>query len=109
MSTDSPTYINQATDTSPFSEFRELVLGRSGGGMTLQSIVLGCWNGSDFPADLSRLTNLDDKYRKAAIAMIEHYAKHGENDRVFMALADEIIEARRANEAALAAEREEHS
>lgn len=95
MSSDRPTYINQATDTSPFSRHRELILGKSGAGIALQDFVLGCWGGSAYPANLSKLTNLDPTYRAVALEIFDHYARYGENDRVFMALADEIIEARR--------------
>lgn len=96
MSEPIPTYINQATDESPFAAHRDLILGRYSAAITLQGIVLGCWSGSTYPANLSGLAYLDETHRAAALAMLGHYARNGENDQAFMAVADEIIARRDA-------------
>lgn len=90
MSTDAPTYIDQATDSSPFSEHRAQIFGGSSAGETLRAIVMACWNGDAYPVNLSKLTNLDGNHRAAALAMLGHYAQFGERDKAFMAIADEI-------------------
>lgn len=90
MTSDSPTIISE----SPFAKHRGVILGFYGAAVILQDIVLSCWSGSTYPVSLSKLAYLDDRHKPIALALIEHYAAHGENDKAFMALADDIATTR---------------
>lgn len=93
---------------NPFENHRDKVLGQYSAAGFLRRVVLSLWNGTAHPAGLSGLTNLDAAHFRAFREMVEHYHAHGENDQVFMRLAEECNERKQAEEAArMRAERHE--
>lgn len=90
---------------SPFQQYRHLVLGHYSTAAWLRMLVMAMWNGNAYKAGLSQLANVDEKHFDAAVRMMAHFRKHGENDPAFMSLADAIRE--RMDEERTAAEREE--
>ncbi len=91
-------------NTSPFLQYRDLVMGHYSTAKWLRSLVMSLYNGSGYKVGLSHLGAIDEAHFEAAMAMLRQYRKHGENDREFMALA-ECIRARMDEERA-AEERE---
>lgn len=84
---------------SVFSTHRDKVLGHYSTASWLRQLVLAMWRGSDYPVGLSTLYSIDAEHFAAAIAMMQSYRKHGEDDESFMALAIECqqrIEAEKA-------------
>lgn len=79
---------------SPFIIHREKILGNYGAAHFLQSIMLAMYNGKIYKADLCGLTNLDQEHLEAFLQMTVAYARHGENDSIFLSLARECLERR---------------
>lgn len=79
-----------AQDGSPFLRHRSVILGRYATAERLQALVLSLYN-SHNKVDLARLLrNADERHQRIALELMASYAEHGENDRHFMNLADEI-------------------
>jgi hypothetical protein len=68
-----------------------MTLGHYGTANFLRSLVMAMWNGDDYKIGLSWLGTMDANHFEAAMAMMRQYHKYGENDREFMALADDIL------------------
>jgi hypothetical protein len=68
-----------------------MVLDHYGTAKYLRALVMAMWNGDGYTVGLSRLATMDTAHFEAAIAMMRQYHKYGENDREFMALADDIL------------------
>jgi hypothetical protein len=75
---------------SPFLQFRDMVMGHYSTANWLRSFVMALWNGSDYKVGLSQLGSIDEAHINAAMAMLRQYREIGENDRAFMALAEDI-------------------
>lgn len=75
--------------SSPFVAHRDKILGHYGTAAFLRKLVLAMWNGNAHPTGLHQIACLDQDHRQAALDMIEHFSRHGEADKSFMALADE--------------------
>lgn len=75
--------------TSPFVTHRKKVLGGYGAAEFLQSVVLAMYNGQGYKTGLTGLTNLDQDHLVAFLEITESYARNGENDQEFLALACE--------------------
>jgi hypothetical protein len=94
--------VNVALLESPFQRHREKVMGHYGTSAWLRGVVMAMWNGTDFQVGLSKLTGLDQAHFSAFVEMTTHYHKAGENDPVFMQLAEDVktrlVEERRAAE-----------
>jgi hypothetical protein len=90
--------------TSPFETHREKVLGHYSTAAWLRSVVMALYSGSTHKVGLSNLASVDAEHYKAFSDMIAGYRQNGENDRVFMALAIDVI--KRQKEEAAAEERE---
>jgi len=79
---------------SPFITHRNKVLGNYGAANFLQSVVLAMYNGQALKVGLNGLTNLDCNHLTAFLEMTTSYARNGENDLAFLALACECLELR---------------
>ena len=79
---------------SPFLTHRNKVLGNYGAADFLRSVVLAMYNGHSHKVSLSGLTNLDRDHITAFLELTSSYARHGENDDLFLALACECLELR---------------
>lgn len=75
---------------SPFKTHRDVVLADYGTAGKLRSLVMGLWNGHGYPFDLSSVSGFDKRHFAIAIELIQSYHRLGENDKAFMALAEEI-------------------
>lgn len=77
-------------DVSPFLRHRREILGSYTTAQRLAALTLHLWN-SHNEADLPcLLRNADRRHKAIALELIASYAEHGENDPLFMHLADEI-------------------
>ncbi|MFV0662740.1 hypothetical protein [Denitromonas sp.] len=77
--------------TSPFVRYRAEIMGGYSTAQRLASLVLHLFN-CKWPADIhSLLWNADERHTAIALELLAWYARHGENDRDFMALAGEIL------------------
>lgn len=77
--------------SNPFAQYRGQILGGYSTGLRLSTLVLHLFN-RQWVVDLpSLLANADDQHVGIALECCAWYAKHGENDHVFMALACEIL------------------
>ncbi len=74
---------------NPFELHRDKILGHYSAAGFLRKVVLSLWNGTAHPTGLSGLTNLDAPHYRAFREMVDQYHTHGENDQVFMRLAEE--------------------
>lgn len=77
-------------NTSPFLQYRDMVMGHYSTAKWLRSFVMSLWNGGGYKIGLSQLGSIDEVYFNAAMAMLRQYRERGENDREFMALAKDI-------------------
>lgn len=77
-------------EISPFARYRDTILSKYGTAIWLQALVMHLWNSQDYNLALNRIGGFDLRHRQIALEMIAFYAKHGENDRDFMKLADEV-------------------
>jgi len=77
---------------SPFITHRNKVLGNYGAACFLRSVVLAMYNGQGHKVGLSGLTNLDRTHLTAFLELTNSYARHGENDDLFLALAVECLD-----------------
>jgi len=75
---------------NPFVEHREIFFQGYSTAERLCQLVMHLWN-SSYELDLSRfLANADADHVKIAIECMQWYAHYRENDRDFMALANEL-------------------
>ncbi|MBI5006220.1 MAG: hypothetical protein HZB95_03745 [Nitrosomonadales bacterium] len=75
---------------SPFETHRSVIFDYYGTAAKLRRVVMGLWNGNAHPFDLSDVAGMDDDHYGIMLELINSYRKYGENDRVFMSLAQEI-------------------
>lgn len=81
---------------SPFSMHREILVNEHyGAARTLSDLTLSLWNGGAYPFALHRIRGLDASHFPIAIELLSSYHRHGENDREFMAICDQIRATRR--------------
>lgn len=81
---------------SPFSVHREILVNEHyGAARTLADLTLSLWNGRAYPFALHRIRGLDASHFPIAMELLSSYHRHGENDREFMAVCDQIRAARR--------------
>jgi hypothetical protein len=66
-----------------------LRVGNYGAANDLKRLALNLYNGSGKP-DMAMIMRRDRKHRELAIAMLHHYAEHGEECPVFMATCREL-------------------
>lgn len=57
----------------------------------LRNLVVHLYNGTIAP-DMGRLMRADKRHRDLALAMLEHYADHGEECQVFMDMARRLVD-----------------
>lgn len=85
---------NTTTSTSPFARHRAKLDGWHSAATRLKRIVLNLYNGPRWPIVNDELgaylSNADNDHRAALLEMLEHYARHGENDPDFMTLGREL-------------------
>lgn len=77
-------------NTSPFLQYRDMVMGHYSTAKWLRSFVMSLWNGGGYKIGLSQLGSIDEAHFNAAMAMLRQYREQGENDREFMTLAEDI-------------------
>lgn len=85
---------------SPFLRYRKEIMGGYSTAVRLQNLVLNLWN-SNYPCQNGQLlANADAHHKRIALELFASYARHGENDPHFMAMADEIRDERQAQKVA---------
>uniref|UniRef100_UPI0039F66464 hypothetical protein n=1 Tax=Sulfuriferula sp. GW6 TaxID=3345112 RepID=UPI0039F66464 len=83
--------------TNPFAEHRELLLHPTyGTAHKLQQAMLSFWNGNGYPFALHNVQGMDQQHYQIFQDMLAWYRAHGERCKVFMALAQEVADAKRA-------------
>ncbi len=76
---------------SPFLQHRDILLADHSGAQKLRDLVLSLYSGRTFPFDVSQLGSLDQHYFEIAIELIRHYRRHGENDKDFMSVCEDLV------------------
>lgn len=84
---------------SPFAVHRDRILQYHSTALRLQTVVLNLYNDGVWakkaPVHLSSLlANADDEHVQILMDLLRGYARHGENDREFLALGHQLAEAR---------------
>lgn len=83
--------------TNPFTTHRELLLHPTyGTAGYLQRAMMSLYNGDDFPFPLHAVGGMDQKHFLIFQDMLAWYRVHGEGCKVFMALSQEVADAKRA-------------
>lgn len=85
---------------SAFTAHRDKVLGHYSTASWLRQLVLAMWSGAEYRVGLSNLPSVDTEHFAAAIAMIQSYRQHGNDDAAFRSLAMECLERVEAEKAA---------
>ena len=79
-------------EVNPFIAYRAQIMGGYSTAQRLASLVLHLFNGNEWTLDItSLLANADELHTRIALDLMAWYAKYGENDQPFMALAREIL------------------
>lgn len=65
-----------------------------GGARALQDLALHLYNSREYPVDLGYLCSMSESHWEAAHAMMLDYRENAENNRVFMAMCEDIIQER---------------
>lgn len=82
---------NAQTHPSPFRTYRKQIMGLYSTGQRLASLVLHLYNSRWEPDLPSLLANADEEHVRIALELMASYARNGENDPEFMALARQIL------------------
>lgn len=85
---------------SPFLRYRKEIMGGYTTAGRLQNLVLNLYNSAHPCQNGQLLANADSHHKRIALELFASYARHGENDPHFMALAGEILDERKAQKAA---------
>ena len=65
-------------NTSPFLQYRDMVMGHYSTAKWLRGVVMSLYNGRAYPVGLSQLTNTDTEHFTAFTEMVVHYRRAGE-------------------------------
>lgn len=82
-----------AAQPNPCTDYRAQICGGYSTAQRLAALVKHLYNGAAHPVRLDNLlANADERHTDIALALIKHYAAHGENCPEFMALARHLVE-----------------
>jgi hypothetical protein len=82
---------------SPFATYRDSILAAGIGGARMRDLVMDLWLADQRLGD-TWLSALDEQHLEIALCLKRSYSLLGENDKAFMALADEIRNRRKEAE-----------
>lgn len=81
-----------AAPRNPFIAYRDQIMGGYSTAYRLADLVLHLYNGNEWTLNITTLlANADELHTRIALELQAWYARHGENDHAFMALAREIL------------------
>lgn len=89
------------TTPSPWSrpEILRMLTGSHGGAERLKQLTLSLWSGSDYPCDLGWVIGgLDTPGQEVAMTLMSWYARHGENDEVFLEYGRSVARRQQMNQ-----------
>lgn len=85
-----------ATESPFLTHHRLISLGGYTAAETLATLVLSLYNGNSYKFSCNWFRNFDQKHFDIAMSLINFYWRHGESDKDFMALAEDIKGIRKA-------------